>query len=91
MTELTDSFKERLRFDITDGTTDFDNGNSGFIVLEIAMESGFDFICDMRNNLDCSSSVISMSFLGENGLIDLTGCDIGTAVKIFIDESFIVA
>ena len=89
--ELTDGFKERLGFNITNRATDFNNRDSSFIGLEISMEAGFDFVCHMRNDLNSSSSVITMTFFGKNRFIDFTCRDIGMLIEFFINETLVMS
>ena len=56
MLELTDSFEKWLTFDIAYSSTYFDDGDFCVSVREISVETAFDFIRNMGNNLDCTSS-----------------------------------
>ena len=66
MLELTDGFQERLAFDISNGSADFDNGNFRILCSRIAVEAGFDLICNMRDYLNSSSAEISAAFFLKN-------------------------
>jgi hypothetical protein len=91
MLELTDGFEERLGFNIADGTADFNDGDAGLIYLIAAMETGLDLVGDMRNDLHGPAAVIAVTFLGQDGFIDLAGGDVGLNIQTLIDETFIVA
>ncbi len=62
MLELTDCFQERLAFDITYRTTDFDDGNSVLSSMWIAVKTALNLICNMRNYLNSSSAEITTAF-----------------------------
>ena len=59
MLELTNGFQERLTFDVTNGSADFNNGNFRILSGWIAIKTGFDFVCNMWDNLNRSSAKIS--------------------------------
>ena len=45
--ELTDCLKERLTFDISDGSADFDDGDMHIIGSEVAVKTTLDFVRNM--------------------------------------------
>ncbi len=45
----------------------------------------------MGDDLDGSSSIVAMTFLGQDRLIDLSGRNIGMLIELFIDETLIMA
>ena len=63
MLELADRFQERLAFDVTNSSTDFNNGNFRILSSRVAVEAGFDLVCNMWDNLNRSSAEISVTFL----------------------------
>ena len=91
MLELSDGFQKGLTLNITDGTTHFNNGNAGIRVSEIAVESAFDFIGNMRDDLYGTAAVIAPAFLLQYGPIDLAGGDIGIFVQTFVDEALVMS
>ena len=91
MLELTNGFQERLAFDVTNSSTDFNNGNFRILSSRVAVEAGFDLVCNMWDNLNRSSAEISAAFFLKNGPIDLSCCNIGILCQAFIDESFIMS
>ena len=91
MLELTNGFQERLTFDVTNGSADFNNGNFRILSGWIAIKTGFDFVCNMWDNLNRSSAKISTAFLLKNRPVNLTGCYVGILAQTFIDESFIMS
>ena len=74
MLELTNCFQERLTFNVTYRTTDFYNGNFCILGSRITVETGLDFIGDVWDYLNGSSTEVSAAFLLQNGPVDLTGC-----------------
>lgn len=48
MLELTNGFQERLALDITYGTADLNDGDTGLIIGKVAVKSALDLIGDMR-------------------------------------------
>ena len=92
MLELTDRFEERLAFDITYGTTDFDDGDMRLIRSgKIAVETALDFVCDVRDDLNRASAKITTAFFLENRPVYFSGCDVGIFGQALVDESFIVS
>ena len=66
MLELTNGFQERLAFDVTNSSTDFNNGNFRILSSRVAVEAGFDLVCNMWDNLNRSSAEISAAFFLKN-------------------------
>ena len=91
MLKLTDGLQKRLAFDITYRTANFDNSDSLFIRKFCTVETAFNFICNMRDNLNSPSAVIPMSFFLKNGPVNFTGCNIGIFIKAFINKAFIMS
>ena len=89
--ELTDGFQEWLAFDITDRTTDLDNGDPCFLIGEVAVKTALDLIGDMRNDLYGTAAVITAAFFLQNAPVYLSGCDVGVFVQTFIDKTLIVS
>ena len=86
MLELTNGFQERLTFDVTNSSADFNNGNFRILSGWIAIKTGFDFICNMWDNLNRSSAKISTAFLLKNRPVNLTGCYVRILAQTFIDD-----
>ena len=55
--KLTDCFKEWLAFDITCSATNFDDTNIGLSNFSVLLNELFDFVCYVRNNLNCLSAL----------------------------------
>ena len=88
--ELTDRFQKRLALNISDSTADFNDRDLITVRIIRSIETGFDLIGDMRDDLHGASDVVTVPFSGKDSLIDLSGSDIGVAVEAFIDEPLIM-
>ncbi len=91
MLELADRFQERLAFDVSDGSTDFDDRNLGICSCRVTIETALDLIRDMRDDLYGSSTKISTTFFLKNGPVNLSCRYIRVLGKTFIDKSFIMS
>ena len=91
MLELADGFKERLTFDVTNGSADFDNGNFRIFSGRVTVETVLDLICDVRDYLYGPSAEISPAFLLKNRSVDFAGRNVRILPQTFINESFIVS
>ena len=60
--ELADSFQKRLAFDIPDRAADLNDGDVGVFGCEVAVKTVFDFICNVRDYLNCAASEIPPAF-----------------------------
>ncbi len=67
-TQLTDSFQKRLRFDITDRTADFDQGDIG--IARTLDDATLDLVGDMRDDLNGRTQIITTALLAQYVLID---------------------
>src|ERR1017187_8150753 len=67
-THLADCFQKWQRFDIADGSADFDDDNVN--AFRHFAKRGFNFVRDVRNYLNCFSEIISAAFFGNNGFVD---------------------
>ena len=63
---LADSFYEWKRFNITDSTTDFCDDYVCFCFFCRKKHAAFDFFCDVRNYLNCTSVEFSFAFHVKN-------------------------
>ena len=89
--ELTDCLQKWLAFNISDGSTYLDDGNLGFLASIIAVKTALKFICDMRDNLNGSSTIIATAFFGKNRPVYFSGGHIALLCQAFVDETFIVS
>ena len=91
MLELTNGLQERLALDITYGTADLDDGDTGLIIRKIAVETALDLIGDMRDDLYRTSAVITTTLFLQYGPVYFTGGDIGILIQVLIDETLIMS
>ena len=63
MLELTDRLQKWLALDIACGTTYLDNGNLCILAAIVPVETAFDLVGNMRDNLYGTSAIISPAFL----------------------------
>ena len=91
MLELADGFQEWLALNITDGSSDFDNRDMCIFGSEIPIETAFDLIGDVWDNLHGSSAVITAALLLKNRPVNLTGCYVGIFIKTLVDEALIMS
>ena len=91
MLELADRLEERLAFDITHRTADFNDGDLRVFRCRISVETALDFICDMGNDLDSASAEIPAAFLLEYGPVDLPGSYIGVFGQTLVNETLVVS
>ena len=78
MLELSDSLNIWLRLNIAYGSAYFNNSYFSFFA-ETSVETTFNFIGNVGDNLNCSSAKVTTSLLFENGPINLTS----SYVRIF--------
>ncbi len=88
--ELADGFDEGERLDVADSATNFDNDHVGTRLGHLA-GIGFDFVGDVRNDLDGFAEVIAAAFAGDDALIDATAGEIVGLGERGMGEAFVVA
>ena len=76
MLELTNGLKERLALDITNGSTNLDDGNLCLFCCKITEETALDLICDVRDYLYSSTAIVTTALLLQYGPVYLSGCHI---------------
>src|SRR5207344_3569662 len=55
------------------------------------LDGGFDFVGDVRDDLDGFAEVIAASFLGENGFVDAASGPVVVARKLGVREALVMA
>lgn len=90
MLELSDSLKEWLAFDISNGSADLDYRYLSILCIGISVESVFYLIGDMWHYLYCVSSEITMALLLKDAPVYLSGCYIRILVETFVYKTLIV-
>ena len=91
MLELSYCLQEWLALDITNSTANFDNGNLYIVRRVITVKSALDFISNMWNYLNCTSTKISTTFFLKYCPVNFTSSNIRILVKAFVNESLIVS
>ena len=87
MLELTNRFEERLTFDISNRTSYFNNCNLSVGISKVSIKTTFNFIGNMRNDLDSTAAIIASSFLMKNRPVDFTGGNIRILIQVFVNKS----
>ena len=87
---LSDRLEKRQAFNIADGAPNFSDDNIGVSIIEL-QHNLFDFIRDMRNDLDSFPQKLSSSFLVDNRLIDLPSRVITLPSQVCCGETFVVS
>ena len=88
---LADCLKKRLGFDITDGAADLRDHHVRAGLLSHTINEIFDLVGDVRDDLYGGSQILAASLLVEHIPIDLTGCQVGVFVQVFVDETLIMS
>ena len=85
---LANRFKERQRFDIPNGSADFDQNNiMTFTAFQNALFNG---IRDVRYDLNGRTQIVTTAFFTQNVGVDTTGGEVVTAAHFGADETLIV-
>ena len=87
MLELAYGFQKRLAFNITDSPAHLNNGNLGVFTAIIPVKPAFDFIRNMRDDLDCAAAEIAAAFFRQDRPVYLACCYIGLFCQAFINET----
>ena len=90
VTNLTGSLEEGQRLDVTHGAADLMDDDVGVTLLH-RQHAFLDLVGDVRNDLDRVAQVVTTTFLGDHGGVDLAGGDVGLARQVLIEESLVVA
>ena len=86
---LADGFEEGKGLDVADGAADFDDDHVH--AFGDFFDGGFDFVGDVRDDLDGFSEVIAAALLGEDGFVDAAGGPVIVAGKFGVSEALVVA
>ena len=89
--DLTDCLQKGLGFNITDGTSDFRDDNIGIGLLAYPVDKLFNFVGDMRDDLNGGTQIFAFAFLIQNIPVHFSGGKIGILVQVFVNESFVMA
>ena len=87
--QLTNSFQERLGFDITNGTTDF---NQCYVcIASTGNNAGFDFISNVGDNLNGSTQIITTALFAQHVFIHTARGEVIPLTHGCADETLVVA
>ena len=90
--ELTDGLEKGERFDIADRAADFHNDDLDLFFLVAAGENpGFNFISNMRDNLNGFSKIVTFAFSFDDRFVNLSRCGIGGAGEGGVGIAVVVA
>ncbi len=91
LAHLADGFQERQRLDVADGAADLDDDDIGAPVARHAADALLDLVGDVRDHLDRATEVVAAALLGDHGLVDAAGRDVGELGQVLVDEALVVA
>ena len=89
--KLSDGLQEGLALNISNRTTDLDNGYGIFILRPGGVESGLDLIGDVGNHLYGASAVIPVPLFVQDGPVYFSRSHIGIAIQTFVDKPLIMS
>ena len=92
-TELTRSFKERQRFDVTHRATDFNDGHIDGIGRPFACTSANEFLnfsCDVGDDLNRLAQIVTAPLFLEHTFVNLTGGEVVAFAHARFDETLVV-
>ena len=84
--DLANCFQKWQRLNIADSSPDFSYHNIGFVFLRNFVNSGFNFVRDVRNDLDSGAEIIAFAFFIQDRPINFSCRGIGIFGKIYINE-----
>ena len=87
--ELADCFEEREDLDVADRAADLGDDDVD-IVARHPLNPAFDFVGDVRDDLNGLAEVVAASFSSEHGLVDRAGGGIRVARQVLVDEALVV-
>ncbi len=85
---LTDSFEERQRFDVADGTADLDQGDVE--AFGRGVDAAFDLVGDMRNDLHGRAEIVATALFTDHFFVNAAGGDRILAGQMGVDEALVV-
>ncbi len=86
---LADGFEKGKRFDIANGAADFDDDDVD--AFGDFLDGGFDFVGNVRNDLNGLPKVVAAALFGENGFVDAAGGPVVVAGELGVREALVVA
>ncbi len=89
--ELADGLEERQALDVADGPADLGDDHVGMRLLAHPQDAVLDLGRDVGDDLDGVAEVVATALLGDDGLVDRTGGDVGVPAQVLVDEALVVA
>ncbi len=90
LAHLADGFEERQRFDVADGAADFDDGDVSAVGRDLA-HGVFDFVGDVRDDLDGFAEVVAAALFEDDLLVDAAGGEVVVARERRVGKALVVA
>ncbi|SPW25903.1 Uncharacterised protein [Edwardsiella tarda] len=86
--QLADGFQERQRFDITDGTADFDQNH--VVAFAPFQDALFDGVSDMRDHLHGGAQIVAAALFAQHIGVDTPGGEVIAAGHLGANETLVV-
>ena len=91
LAHLADRLEERQALDVADGAADLDDDDVRIAVARDPPDPLLDLVGDVRDDLDRAAEVVAAALLGDHGLVDAAGRDVGELGQVLVDEPLVVA
>ena len=91
LAHLADRLEERQALDVADGPADLDDHDVRLAVTGDAADPLLDLVRDVGDDLDGPAEVVATALLGDDGLVDAAGRDVGELGQVLVDEPLVVA
>ena len=89
--ELSYCFEKRRRLNVSYSTSDFSDYKIIAMLTTKLFHVAFDFVCDVRYNLNCLSKIITSTFLIYYCFIDSSCCERVCSCCMYICKSFVMS
>ena len=89
VTPLANGLQERQNLDVAHGATNFGDDDIDIFGSD-ALNTAFDLVSDVRNDLHRAAEIIPAAFGCQNGLINRTRRGVRRPGEVFIDEPLVV-
>ena len=89
--KLAQGFHKGLRLDVADRAADFKDDHLRPGLFANQPDTAFDFVGDMRDDLDRAAQVIAVAFLADDLGIYLPGGEVAETAQADVHETFVVA
>ena len=89
--QLSDGFQERLAFNVADGAADFCDDEIIFVLLAQIEHVAFDFIGDVRDDLNGFSEIVPSALFVDDALVDTPRGEVVVLRRFDSREAFVVS